>query len=565
MKSNSQDSLEIEVRELLEPDDFDQVALNDLLRENEQARPIVAKVLAEEAALIGSLRVEGAKEWADSLERKLDEEPDFQLLAAAGKRGAIPISKRSVGMFLATSCCAVFLIGALALTFWKEKPSDTPVATNEEKVIVLGGIGSVTSTNSNSGFYSTGDRVEEGELSIGDQRLRIDLDNGIALSLTGPARMRIGSDRAHVFEGQLHIDSPEHISAYIVDTEFARFVDLGTVFSVSATAGESIALSVTEGLVHAKLFSPDKGVTSQDMVSAGQGVFATNDSLEFESVAPETLGHNDKLPLAESPFSPLDAERYRERVLASKPIVLWGFDDTSTPLTVANKVSSDFIAKMSGDVVIKGSGPKGNYAVFGSNGRAGSITSSQLWKRQTLEPFTVEMWSRPDRVHWGHLINFGTGEGIDPIAQKKIQYQRLTHFAMEWTDQVSQFPQAPPHQPMIRTIFRAPLTYSSDLTVPGGVNLNTFSPYSYVPGRWYHRVARWDGKEFVTYVDGIRVMRERVQISRSYDVQLDIRVGWLDEKVRRPLIGAVDEVAIYDRALSDEEIREHYEAAGKDR
>lgn len=254
-----------------------------------------------------------------------------------------------MGLVIAVSV-AVFM-GVIAFSFWKESAPEIPRVVVDRSVAES--IGSVTATTLKAGPYEVGDRITDGEIHIGEQRLRIDLDNGIALSVTGPARVWIGLDRAYVSEGELHVDAPEHISAYIVETEFGRFVDLGTVFSVSAVPDESIALSASKGPVHAELFSPEEGVTSERTVRAGEAIFARKEDLEFETIAISQLAHQSSLPLLEAPFSFSGSSAYRERVLASKPLILWGFDDTSTPHRIPNQMNANFVAEIAGDVVIQ--------------------------------------------------------------------------------------------------------------------------------------------------------------------------------------------------------------------
>ncbi len=78
---------------------------------------------------------------------------------------------------------------------------------------------------------------------------------------------------------------------------------------------------------------------------------------------------------------------------------------------------------------------------------------------------------------------------------------------------------------------------------------------------WYHVVATYDGAVGRVYVDGDPVGEEAMggsSLQTAGDLHIGIREG--DE---RHLVGAIDEVAVYDRALSRAEVRQHT-ALGKD-
>ena len=64
----SNEELESLVRELVLDGEPRRAELNQLLRENPEARPIAARVLVEEAALISALRLESVQQWADTLQ-----------------------------------------------------------------------------------------------------------------------------------------------------------------------------------------------------------------------------------------------------------------------------------------------------------------------------------------------------------------------------------------------------------------------------------------------------------------------------------------------------------------
>ena len=78
----------------------------------------------------------------------------------------------------------------------------------------------------------------------------------------------------------------------------------------------------------------------------------------------------------------------------------------------------------------------------------------------------------------------------------------------------------------------------------------------------HHIVATFDGAYVQTYIDSVRVLKTARTLSID-NVALSIRVG-ADHTGSGFVNGVMDEVAMYSRALSGTEIREHYQAGSGD-
>jgi len=89
--------------------------------------------------------------------------------------------------------------------------------------------------------------------------------------------------------------------------------------------------------------------------------------------------------------------------------------------------------------------------------------------------------------------------------------------------------------------------------VPGGIE----------PGRWHHVAATYDSATAKLYYDGKLLGQVKVKIDTARDGRF--RLGYnLEQDDGRDFVGHVDEVAVYGRALSAEEIRAYHAAlAGK--
>jgi hypothetical protein len=83
-------------------------------------------------------------------------------------------------------------------------------------------------------------------------------------------------------------------------------------------------------------------------------------------------------------------------------------------------------------------------------------------------------------------------------------------------------------------------------------------------GKWHHIVAVRNGSsnQMSIYVDGVLEDFKTPSFSTGFDSTAAINMGWLDLSAGYHFAGAIDEVAIYNRALSDVEIQSHYYLTG---
>jgi len=88
------------------------------------------------------------------------------------------------------------------------------------------------------------------------------------------------------------------------------------------------------------------------------------------------------------------------------------------------------------------------------------------------------------------------------------------------------------------------------------------APYT-LDGKWHHLVGTYAPGDYRLYLDG-QLVRRRTDVSGLLDTdELPLTVGILYSNMQRPLEtkwkGAIDEIRIYNRVLSEQEILNHYE------
>jgi hypothetical protein len=225
-------------------------------------------------------------------------------------------------------------------------------------------------------------------------------------------------------------------------------------------------------------------------------------------------------------------------------VAYWRFDQQNrradeTGELVLNEMGSRYTGRIRGKV--RWVGPEGNQAIeFGVTSQPGSMVVDESWDEVLDGGFTLEAWIKPSHYHLGSIMGF--------IGEFDWQDHRNKHgvlLEVGGTAMPSSI-----HQPeRIRFLHRP------RLGVQGGVSC--FSDRAYAPRKWQHVAATRHGAELQLSIDGQIVASGTDATKMAAGLQLVL--GQLyTETVERFFIGHVDEVAIYDRSLSPEEIRRHY-------
>lgn|GEM_PF-6272523 len=107
------------------------------------------------------------------------------------------------------------------------------------------------------------------ELALETGLIELTFHQGAAAVVAGPARLRVTSDNGmHLAEGHMAAKVPPAATGFLVETEAARFVDLGTEFTVGIDPAQNAALFVRVGRVAYEAVAEGPQV----VVSAGEGV-----------------------------------------------------------------------------------------------------------------------------------------------------------------------------------------------------------------------------------------------------------------------------------------------------
>ena len=147
----------------------------------------------------------------------------------------------------------------------------------------------------------SGQRVQPGELIVDRGVVRLDFVNRARLTIEGPAKIEVVDEmRVSLMSGVITATIPESAIGFVVDTDTAHVVDLGTSFGVSVGDDGTTDVCVFEGEV--EVSSPEKKQLGErpyllregEAVRAGAGPSAIDsivyDTSAFEKAWPVNSG-----------------------------------------------------------------------------------------------------------------------------------------------------------------------------------------------------------------------------------------------------------------------------------
>ncbi|MBX2852497.1 MAG: hypothetical protein KTR15_12220 [Phycisphaeraceae bacterium] len=338
---------------------------------------------------------------------------------------------------------------------------------------------------------------------------------------------------------------------FIVHAPGMDVVDLGTEFGVEADPAEGSTVLVMQGSVRAQ-------PTERSPLAFEPVVLGKNQARRVE---PET-GSLEMIAVSEAPVFYEDAPHpYVAAVLSAQPVAYWRFEDDADK-TVANEIEPgrDDLS-MVGPAMLTDAGVIGKAgrlvnqdAPFGYFETIGPIESLsqqavntvELWyytdQAYTIESSVATLLSRshPAREEQGLAIQLENDERlpgrVSPIGWK---------------------PNA----------IRVTPAFINDGPTPREL----YTAKTYSVRQWQHLVLVNDRQRTRLYLDGMLVedIPYAIQAISKIKLRLGLSNGDLihgpefrtDLSIMRPLRGRLDEVAIYDKPLTAEQVARHYELA----
>jgi hypothetical protein len=397
-----------------------------------------------------------------------------------------------------------------------------------------------------------GGTVLSGRLRLREGRLTLAFFSGVSLTVEGPADLELlGTDRVFCRYGKLRARVPPGGEGFTVLAAGSEVVDLGTEFGLNLEPGGKPRVMVFKGEAAVSVLGKDGRSVRGALLEGRRAVEVDPDAGRIQEVPPQPEAF---APLAEFVPAPLELPPgYAAAILAAEPWGYWRFESLSDGL-VPNEVAGRPALKAQGGIELEHSPGGNHWARFRADDHAQAFLMDGEWAPPRADGYAVELWVQadlPSANAFGQTALVGLIARDDDRCENHLAYLELATRGRR-----------SPHQPCaVRFLDRWPAGVS------GGANV--FSRRTVVPSLWHHVVGQKCGDTLELYVDGERVGTSPAKLNAkdpedAATTPCRLLVGRLKQRSLpphaseiRPFEGRLDELAVYDRPLTPEEIRRH--------
>ena len=240
-------------------------------------------------------------------------------------------------------------------------------------------------------------------------------------------------------------------------------------------------------------------------------------------------------------------DSYVTGVLSKRPTIYWRFEEVSDESSIRNWAGTTYQGRLIGGVAVERlPDSNGNHALrFGGDKGQRLVLCSEAVAGLNSSEYSMELWLLPARFQHATLVSAHESR----LTRMRGAPSPL-HQALALIEITSQQGPKPLRSNSVRFAHRWP---------PSEAGGSGVASRDYIPGKWSHLVATKTGSHLTLYLDSEVI--DRVPIApNSSQVPFELVLGQLDKTrdVRR-FVGIVDEFALYPRALTRDEVREHFE------
>jgi hypothetical protein len=449
----------------------------------------------------------------------------------------------------------LFTAGALAagftaLVFFRPQPPAPPVsdraptaAVELARVVRLENVEWETGQNP----LAEGGAVTAGRLRISSGRLSL-VFGGVSVTVVGPADLELKNrDRVFCRLGKIRVLVPPGAEGFTVNATGYEVVDLGTEFGLNVGSDGKSQLMVFRGEATVSVLDRDQRSRGSVLIEKHRAVEIDPGAKRIRDVAARP---GDFVDRAEPALPALDlAPIYAAEVLKAEPWGYWRFEKL-VDRQVYNEVAGGPPLRTLGGVQLTPALGKNRSAVFGAGDFTQALLMDGLWAPPREVGYAIELWVqaaafRPDLYSQTALVSLIAADGGPEENHVSL---------VELSARSSQAP----HDPFaVRFLDRWPAARA------GGTNV--FSRRTVVPTVWHHVVGQKAGDTLELYIDGELVGTSPAPRNANGigSTECQLLVGRLKLQPRnelveiRPFEGRIDELAVYGRPLTAQEIRAH--------
>lgn len=395
-----------------------------------------------------------------------------------------------------------------------------------------------------------GKPLPSGPFRLRSGRVTMTLYSGVMLSVEGPASVDLASvDSVTCQRGRLRARVPASSIGFVVRTPGAMVADVGSEVGVNVEPDGRSEVMVFDGRAEVSVLDGE-GRTLRSEFLEGQRAVAVEPATGRINVIDPVAAAFVPAPVLTAPTL-LPGPGYADEVLRAKPWGYWRFEDLTNG-TVRNEVPGRPALRATGPLKLAGVAGVNRSVEFPHTRVEQHLIMDESWTPPRGSGYAVEAWALPEEVGMGTIVSLTSR--ADEAAQKHVFIMELAGRGHHLVHDAC----------VARYLDRWPPSHG------GGVNV--FSREQYVPYRWHHLVTCRHPDRLELYLNGELVGSASADPGDA-TTPCRLMLGRLKHgpQVRldqeRPFVGRLDEVAVYDHALSAEEVRRHYQlgAAGAQR
>jgi hypothetical protein len=370
----------------------------------------------------------------------------------------------------------------------------------------------------------------------------------VTLAVEGPADLDlVAIDRVHCRRGRLWTHVPEGAAGFVVSTPGSAVMDRGTEFGVNVSRDGKTQVMVFDGEAEAAVLSALGAPQRSQRIDERRAFNIDPRSGRIESAEPR-YDRFVRPPVLAAPALRLDSS-YRTAVLEARPWAYWRFDAITGGM-VPSELAGRPPLRATGPIRLGTDGADNRWAEFASDTVEQCLELEGLWQPPRDPGYAIELWVLSERIGHAALASL-----IEP-GMPADDYRHLALIELTATEHQSLLPPGSPPG-SVRFLHRWPPGDS------GGDN--AFSSKHYIPYRWHHLVAQRNLGRMELYLDGAPAPAMPLRAD-ALTAPCRLLLGRLKPVPRlpgrvhsRPFVGRIDELALYNRPLSAEEIERHFE------
>ncbi|MFD0892067.1 LamG domain-containing protein [Luteolibacter ambystomatis] len=394
----------------------------------------------------------------------------------------------------------------------------------------------------------TGTPLQAGTIRLDAGELSLSLDGGSEVAVRAPVEFELleksefalrRGQAAFRMNGQLIVHLP-HAAVVNNNGEFSANVAEDGTADVRSFQ-ESVTVSTTEDRRRSR---------EEFLLGSGQSLHVTDKLAVTALAADQFLRLPAPAPIGYS----LAGESYAKAVRESSPLHYWRFQTMDEKRQIADETGGTPLL-LKKNPRIEGSAGRG-YLYLDAAGSAGfATTEAPLKGLDTSTGRSIECLLFPGSDQYLTAVSLETADPAFPLPAPGAKMHHAPQlFALERMKRNGENIGHVHPDYALRSMFRSPPGYK------GGTN--TYSRESHLFYRWIHVVATADAGRIQLYVNGRLSDQSPAGIGFN---NLNIRpiIGNLQPDPRdeqRQWIGGIDEVALYGKILTPEEVEHHFEA-----